>query len=242
MVKLNSSSMFLKDPINVWGEETSVSLAELAVRTHAPPMTFSRSGNVVAWVDFESATPNYDVDNTGTPTSGRSTAYTRNGDFSYLIDGNDSDYTELSMHTNDFHVGKIGNSVMFASAGVDYYILASLYYYDGTNLNAAELKYDRTAKKLYYLNSVPAYVEIAVDECINYTTNFSTFKIVADFSTGKYVKALCFGDEYDLSAHSLYIDGSAIVKHLKSGVKVQGITAGGMQVYLDNMVITENES
>jgi len=242
MVRLIPSTVFMKDPVDVWGKETNVSLAELAVRTHAPPMTFSRSGNIIAWVDFESGTPNYTVSKTGAPTCGRSTAYARNGDFSYIIDGDDSNHLTLGLQTNDFHIGKLGSSVMFSSSGTKYYITTSLYYYDGTDFHAAELKYDRTAEKLYYLNSAAAYVEIADEECLNYQTNFSTFKVVADFSNGKYVRALCFGSEYDLSAYPLYVSNSAVVKHLETRVKVQGITAGGMRVYIDNMTITENES
>jgi hypothetical protein len=146
------------------------------------------------------------------------------------------------MHTDDFHIGgNMGNSVVFASTGTDYYITSSIYYYDGSNFYAAELKYDRNAEKLYYMDSSGAYVEIAALTCLNHINSFSTLKVVADFDDAKYVRAMCFGNEYDLSTHSLYTSGSAIVKHIKAFSEVKGITAGGMQVYIDNMVLTENE-
>lgn len=241
MVKLHSSKMFIKDPVDVWGQETTIGLAEQAVRVQAPPLTFDKRGTVIRWADFESGTPNYYADITGAPTHGRSNTVTCNGDFSYKIDGDDSNYVEVEMHTNDFHVGKVGSSVMFSSSGADYYVENSLYYYDGTNFIAAVLKYDRTAEKLYYLNSALAYIEIAELPCLNYDNCFSTLKVVADFDSGKYIRAICFGNEYDLSDCELYTAASAIAKHLKCSTKAQGITAGGMIVYLDNFILTENE-
>ena len=96
-------------------------------------------------------------------------------------------------------------------------------------------------EKLYYQSGAPAWVEIGDVGCINNRFNFSTMKMVVDIEAGEYVRAICFGKEYDLSGIAIYSAASGIAPHLYCESGIKGTTAGGGTVYIDSMIITENE-
>lgn len=238
-----SGEVLIKDTTDVWGNSVPMGLGELAVRTHAPPIVFDRRGDVLRWVDFESATQKFIASTLGgTPTYNRSNTTATNGSFSYLISGAAAaDSAQVAMQTNDFHVGNIGYSVSLASDDIKYSHRCNIYYYTGSDFYRATLKYDKNTEKLYYLNSSSSYVEIADIPYSANKYNFSTFKVVVDLTNMKYLRAICFGNEYDLSEHTLYSTNSAVTRHIKGSSIITGIDATAFSVYIDNMILTENE-
>ena len=240
-----SGEVLIKDTTDVWGNSVSMGLGELAVRTHAPPITFDRRGDVLRWVDFESSTPNYavyDYPPAGLPVHGRTIARAATGDFSYYATVSNTQYINMQMYTNDFHIGRLGGQALFMSADSTYTIDMAVSVFDGTNLTYAILRYNRNTKKLQYYDDTGTYQDIATVDHRAINQNFSTVKLVADFANAKYVRATVFGSEYDISDKALRVVGNATDAHLFFKTVITGINATPSTVYIDNMILTENES
>ena len=243
MVKLHSSRMFVKDPVDAWGEETTIGLAEHAVRTQAPPLVYDRRGGVIRWVDFESSTPNYEIDKTVGSAFDRSTNTAHAGSFSGKVDvpASASDYCRIIQYINDFHLGKMGLSAQFASADTAFDLHLKLQYHDGVTVHDAELMYKYSTGALFVNTPTGS---VGIDSVDRYASiyNFSTIKVVADFSTDKYVRALMFGNEYDLSAYTIRTAGSASIKHIEPRFEIVGAAGSAATAYVDDIILTENEA
>lgn len=234
--------MFISDPTDVWGNIVPMGLAEHAARTHAPPMTFDRRGDVLRWVDFESATPNYIIDTVGSPTYGRTCDTAANGNFSYKSSlNNNGDSVDILVPINDFHNTKVGVQSVFATASTDlaYYLLIA--YYDGANVYSAWLYYMFDSDIAYIRVAGGASVSIGTIHYFGNIHNFSSMKLVIDINTQKYVRAIVFGTEFDISAYSLYSGADASAKHIMCGVYNKSIGSGVQTSYTDDIIITENE-
>ena len=234
--------MFINDPTDVWGNVVSTGLSEHSLLVRAPPRSFDRRGSVIRWVDFESSSPNYEISKTVNTTFSRSNDVVNHGNFSgkIVLPANANDYCRILQYTNDFHIGNMGYMAMFSSADTFFNLYIKLRYYDGTTVYDAELQYLYSTGALYV--NTPGGV-VAIEAIPRYKSmyNFSTLKLVADFSSGKYIRALMFGKEYDLSAYTIRTAGSGSVKHIESMFEVKGSATAISTVYVDDMVITENE-
>jgi hypothetical protein len=62
MVKLHAASMFIKDPVDVWGKEKNIGLAEHSARRLAPPITsLVEQGNLIYYDGYESGVQKYEL-------------------------------------------------------------------------------------------------------------------------------------------------------------------------------------
>jgi hypothetical protein len=234
--------MFVKDPVDVWGDESTIGLAELAVRTHAPPITSVKEGNVLEWDDFESSTQKYIDYVNGLGTIGRSADYARMGDFSLkCVTGAVVDNYSGAYHfTSNFHVHKIGTQIDFASSGTGYAAYTSITYYDGTNLHMGGLKWTESTGVLSYHGDDGNFHDltpIVLREV--YNVNWGTLKMKVDLSTNKYISAHVFGNVYDLSAYSLYDAADASAKQLRSTNYIKTLAAASKTAYFDNYILLE---
>ena len=232
---------YVKDPVDVWGNTTTIGNAELAVRTHAPPITFDRQGDVLRWADFESATPNYILYPSAASTLTRSTDAAKTGSFSMKYDVCNNGYPNMRIVTNDFHIGRIGGSCAFSSATTSLKIDMKLRYHDGVNMGKAEVRYDTGTQILSYMADGGGYVSLGTLPYNHVITNFSTMKIVADFEKSEYVRLVFFGSEFDLSGITLDSEASALARSLTLEMRIWSEGAGVGVAYVDNMILTGNE-
>jgi hypothetical protein len=245
MVRLIPSQVFVKDPVDVWGKERAMGLAELAVRTHAPAIMYDRRGDVIFWNSFESATDKfYD----GGTNAVRSNDTSRRGDFSLKCTTGAAqwDAAGARYYLTDFHPNTtIGGQTSFASDNVGYDFLMYLQYFDGTTAYAGHMRYDYDTGDLQYWSSAGAWVTFgsALGKYNKALKNWATMKLVIDLQTKKYVRALAFGNEYDLSDHGLQIFASANAAHLyaESTFRTADLLGVAKVGYLDDVIITENE-
>ena len=230
-----------RDTIDVWGQTRPMGNSELSVRVHAPPITFDRRGDVLRWTNFESATPNYMTDDAGAPTHGRTDDTAQTGDFSYKCDVDNGEAVLVKIVTNDFHEGRVGSSTAFSALDSKIRVGNLIFYNKDTKYYTGEIRYNVDTGVLDMLNSGGTYTTIDTVRYGKYIYNFSTFKLVADIETKKYVRAIVFGVEYDLSQHSLKSVGAPSGCYLVSRVTIEGLAAGVNTAYIDNIVLTENE-
>jgi len=248
MVRFRPSTVFVKDPVDVWGKEETMGLSELAVRTHAPPLAYDRRGDVIFWDDFESPTAKFTSSVAGAGTVIRSNTVAKIGDFSAKCTTGtvQNQYAGTQYSITDFHLGKIGVQTSFASNDSDYEVKLINAYYDGTNYHMAYIKYVFGDEKLYYQSAIGPVVwtEIAADvEYRALTQNWSTIKVVFDLSNYEFVRLLAFGNEYDLSGYSMPSDASVANPYLYTSVEFHKLDVAAIARvgYIDNIILTENE-
>lgn len=237
--------MFISDPIDVWGSITTMGLSELATRMQAPPMTFIRSGNVLRYVDFESATPNYQTTTTGSPTHGRSTDVACHGSHSYKAASTGSnDTVDLSIILNDFHTTKIGLQAKFSTASTGVHIYLEFRYYDGSDLYTAGIRYRPVAPPstgYVQYNSVAHGYDTFLFNTPHYLSiyNISTVKLTIDLANLTYTKTDIFGTEHSMG-QAIPSSSNSAAKHLEAITRLN-LMSNGNTAYIDSIILTENE-
>lgn len=247
MVRLIPSTVFMKDPVDKWGKEKTIGLAEQAVRTHAPPIPYDRRGNVLFWEGFESATMKGKKYGAAGSTVERSTDTAKFGDFSIkcvttavanVMAGRE--YYISDLHDNE----NVGIQATFTSAETTKYSIGlDISYHDRTHLHAASIRWDKDTGNVTYVNSAGSYTLLqAVPTFHPDIVNWGTMKLVVDFSSGKYIRALIFGGEYDMSAIS-YQKTASVVGYKVAAIRIYVSTteAAIKTGYFDNFILTENE-
>lgn len=247
MVKLNSPHVFLKDPVDKWGEEKTIGLAEHAVRAHAPPIPYDRRGSVLFWEDFESPTMKGKKYGAAGATVNRSVDTAKFGDFSlkcvttavaHELSGRE--YYISDLHDNE----QVGIQATFTSAETTKYAIGlDISYYDRTHLHAASIRWDKDTGNVTYVDSTGSYATLqAVPTFHPDLVNWGTMKLVVDFSSGNYIRALIFGSEYDLSGIA-YQTTASVVGYKVAAIRIYIATTEAVVKtgYFDNFLLTEGE-
>ena len=197
-----SGTVFVKDPVDVWGKEQTIGLAEHAVRTKATSSPYDRRGTLIYWDDFESPSSRYFSETKlySNGTVARSTDNPKFGDFCLKLTtgSTTNDWVRIYYSVNDFHVGKIGAQFSFATQATHALVCLTMEYYDGSKVWTARLDYNLSTDMLRYYGDDGAYHDLIT---VPYYKGFagelipySTIKLVADFDNKKYVRSLLFGE------------------------------------------------
>ena len=243
MVKLQSSKMFVKDPIDVWGQETSIGPAEQALRTQFP-YVYNRSGNVIYWDDFESPTVKPHTQVTGAGTCNRTCDKSLFGDFSMkFVTGNvAANICSAKYHLNNFRSGKLGMLAHLMTPDVQVTYALTLYYYDGTTAHIGRILVDVSDGKVYYGYPAPT---THIDTISWYTSGtvdlFVPIKLVADISKGVFDNLYIARNKIDMSSYSLYTAASGIKQSMIAEIEIATKANASYTAYMDNVIITDNE-
>ena len=232
---------YVRDAADARGNTFMIGLAELASRIHAPPITFDRRGDVLRWEDFESSTPHYEIDTDGTPEYGRSADVSTNNSFSYKTYLTVGDRVSILLQTADFSSTRFGHRVQFSSSGRHSVVTLYSMWFDGVTRTTAAIKYTLSNGMVEIRDENGNFVSIGMAPAYRDITNFSTLKMVADVAGGHYLRALAMGQEFDISDYGVERAPDATEKYLLTNTMVQGTVAYTDTVYLDNIIITENE-
>ena len=218
-------------------------LAEHAARLLSPVM-FNRSGTVFYIDDFERTellwTKTGDVG--GDVVISTASAYT--GYKSCKISTADAAnkyekiYKRFFFPTNQ----QIGLSFTFQLENSPDYILSTIEAGDETNAYKAEIKIDRKNKKLQYLDSDGNYQDIVTGLTIAEDWFFfHFFKLIIDLKTGKYIKLIFDSAEYDLSSYFLRAWDLEDEVVMIPTIYLMSRAAGISSIYVDNIILTNNE-
>ena len=246
MVKLNSSSVFVRDPIDAWGKELSIGPAEQAIRTQLP-YVFHRGGNVLYWDNFESPTIKPILECGGGGSCARSSTYAQFGDFSmkFTTGATSGNYCMLRYYMSHFREGKVGvtAAVWGGSFGAANWRLG-IAYFDGTTEHSGTVKLDRSNDKVYYLDTGLVYQEASTVSFYDSASfpYFTPIKLVIDIENDVYDAAYVSWDKIDLSSHDLYTVSSSLKRHLELSVFYSTDENVDHTVYVDNVIITDMEA
>jgi len=239
---IQGGSVIIADFEDMWGNVTNMGLGEHAIRIKAPPMFYDKRGNVIRYLDFESGTPNYMTLKLGTATIQRSTEMALTGNFSLKMDNPVyPDYSNIRIKTNDFHEKTVGMQTVFTATDKNGYIELYISHYSGTLRTRFRLRYNFNTGLLFIYSDDHAPYYIVSTLVRHFESNlFTTLKLTGDCSTGMYKNLQIFGSNFDISSISAETAMNATAKQLFVTFGYY-YSIGATTLYIDNLIITENE-
>lgn len=245
MARKTMSKVFMADPVDILGKETTIGLAEHAARTKAPPYVLEKSGNVVFWDDYESSTLKADVSVVGAGTVNRSNDYSQFGELSMKLEtgavaGNSC---SVRYQLSGKITGKLGVLASVRIVNPNTYLHVHAYKYDGTNVTRAIIKINIADGKVYCGYPAPTtYVGTAKLNIDSSSRQFVPMKVVVDLDNLAYGRVLVGNSELDLSGNVISSSASGIDPHLLCYISFFTNAGFSYVSYIDHVIVTEKES
>ncbi len=221
-----------------------VEIAELAARLGSP-ITFDRRGRVLWYDTFERGLGAWVLAEVGAGSVPHLTTDTcRTAGVAVKIEPGSfvGDISRMS-HFQPYPVlGKFGNELSFSLADSYCRVHLQVYVYTGSQFLRAEARYDRPAQKLEYRDSAGTWQTLASGLLIYpEITLFHTLKLVVDFENAKYSRVVFNGTTYNLSSYPIYSGASAVEPQMVTRITGEIASAGAGVIYVDDVIITQNE-
>lgn len=244
MVKLRSSNVYVKDPVDVWGKEHTIGNAELAARLGSP-MIWDKRGNLLWYEGFETALTEFE--NAG-GTTNRTSAYKYSGEFSLLITTAATASSLAGITTVFAHpplLKRIGFETVFTKHDDHEYIYIDISVYDGTTAHYPSFRIDVQNEKLQYYASGTTWTDFAtgvtLEDKYGTVLLWHHLKIVFDVSTGKYVRCILNNTEYDISSYSFHTAADARSPYTRIQAYTSPSINSALTSYFDHFMLTSNE-
>lgn len=219
-------------------------IGELATRLGSPD-TFDRRGNVMWLYSFEDTLKHWYPSSAPAWTGvEQSDEAARSGAFSCkLITPNAAGtYRYIGKYFPLPVPSRIGHEFSYAMYLQIKYIYLETSFMDADGKDQFILRYDRYSKTLAYLNSSNAYTNLAGTPSHNLLYHaWNTIKLVVDYDTKKYVRALLNNFSWDLSAIAGYFDSGVYTPAMWIQIKIENRDTGEHYVYIDDVILTQNE-
>ncbi|MCK5504545.1 MAG: hypothetical protein KAJ10_05255 [Thermodesulfovibrionia bacterium] len=207
--------------------------------------TFDRRGNVIFMDDFEASLFKWRLATVGAGAAGvLASEYARNGSQAARLTAGSglNSYAVIYRYWATPTSTKVGFEASFTThADVDRIVL-DISIYDGTTYNHATAAVS-ISSDLVYISIGPAGTQTLFSSLNLYNFNYSfhTLKVVFDYATGKYVRVIFDDQEADASAYSIETAASAVAHSMFFGVWSVNSKAGNPDIYVDDVIITQNE-
>ena len=256
MVKLHSSSVFVKDPKDVWGKEHTIGNAELAARLGSL-VTFDRRGTVFAYDDFEDSPLKWTPVLTGNVGGGTGQSATLSNELPYRGSGSlklvppdvIGDYVYAYRYFGGVAKNMIGmelNINIYDTLNQKTQILFRVN--TGSRLIHAGIRLQQdTSNGLSFLDNTGA--DPALDSSwTSFDTSFTIatnraypLKFVVDLENEKYVRCIFGGSEIDMSSYTPYAVASGNIQTVNAEAWVINGTTNNVKTYFDDFILTIEE-
>lgn len=221
-----------------------IDLGELAARLGSI-VTFDRRGDVVWFEDFSSGLGAWILGYTVTadkPTW--SSVYARTKGFSCkLATSAVKDYLSYITHYMPIPiVSKIGLEFSFSLSTTNTIVECSLYYYDGTTRAYYAIRYNQADETLEYYGTDSAW-HVFVSDIAPYPReySFNTLKLVVDLNAVEFVRAILNEKEHSMADLVPWNETFDFTPYLQMQIKLENPAAAAKVVYIDDVIITQNE-
>lgn len=217
---------------------------ELAVRLNSIN-TFDRRGNVVLMDDFEAGILRWDNDGAGTNHSETINAgAAKSGTQSLKLTAGEGAggqswiYKYLGVPV----AGKLGAEFSFTVDADTNYISIDFRWLDESKFYRALIKYFPATDKFTYQNSLGATIDLLTSIILRESTKtFHTLKVVIDTDSLEYVRFIIDNQTVDMSGLGLYPDDDLTAASIYLGILHTSAHADVKSIYVDNIIITQNE-
>lgn len=219
-------------------------LAELAVRLGSI-VSFDRRGDVIWLDDFEEGIIKWATEVSGA--AGAVTADTsraRNGAVSVKVVAGLTEGQESGIQKSLPFVAlsPFGFEVSASLPSADFYLRLRLVVYTGTAWYEAAIRYWSPTTTFQYLDSSGVWQNLAPVYGVGAgAAMWNSFKLVADFTTFKYVRFIANGRTYLLTGLALQTGASSTTPSIFVAAKLSAANAVAVSAYLDDVIITQNE-
>ena len=219
-------------------------LGELAVRLGSP-VSHDRRGDVLTYDDFEYGIGKW----FNTPGSlgsswASSNARSRNKQYSGLLQtaGGLGTYEWLYFTWPYPANAKIGNEISISIGSPDLIVDIGFDAYNPPSQRFGAVRYNNTSKTLSYYKSDTTWglLESSFSLSPNYPM-FNVFKVVADLDKGEYKRIIVNNREWDMTGIPLYIAPTVVPGFFRSFLRLTNTTIASSYIYLDDLVLTQNE-
>ena len=219
-------------------------IGELAARLGSVN-TFDRRGNVIWLDDFEDTLKKWDHSSYNSEGDFQHTAEAaRSGSFSAkLLTPTTVDKDTWIVCNRPLPIqSKIGLEYSYAMYLQIKYLYAKLKFGDGDGQYEYQLRYDRYNTTMAYLNSGGTYTDLDgyVSHALLYHS-WNTIKLVVDYENHKYVRALLNSFSWDLKDIAPKFNSGVYTPALYIEARIQNRDAGQHYIYLDDVILTQNE-
>lgn len=237
-------SAFVIDSVDAWERMLSIGNAELAVRLGSP-VSYEQRGRVQFLETFENGWSRWDPSVSGLaaavaldPTCARSGGYS----VKLTAGSNASHFAQIKSYHYVRKATRWGIELSFAPQFQFERIYALLDVRDGEDAWHIGIQFDDDNGKLCVYTGFEAWTAVAdATALFDYPLGWNTMKVVADISTGKYIRAF-FGDaEEDVSDKSLYTYGLGGVHACNLQVRFVGDDGDNDVANVDDIIITSAE-
>ena len=217
---------------------------ELAARTGG--LSFlDRRGNVVFMDDFSNNTNNYYRSSAGAASAmviSATRSFSNDTCMKITAGPGATNYTNVWRTTNQPRSTKLGVEVMYMIDNDDADIMLGISGWTGTEVYDAWIKYDTGTEEISYHNLGGTFTVIGTERNeLEVYKLWTYFKVVIDWSTKCYVRAIVGGTEYPLPNIEFYHTASGLdpMTQLLMHITVNGATT--TDLYADNLIFTQNE-
>ena len=219
-------------------------LGELAARLGSI-VTFDRRGDVVWLDDFESGVGKWLPVTSGVGAGVVvSNSYARNGLYSCeLTAGTTMAQVATIQRVLPYPVlSRMGFECSFAFDSNLAEIYLTFDMFDGASQHIAEVRYDYVNKKLQYRDSDNNWQDIATSLDLRQSYYpFWVWKLVVDFANEEYVRLVLNETEHKLDGIAYRKTAAGTIASLRPSITNRGAAAANAVVYVDDVIITQNE-
>ena len=226
---------------HVYGE---VDNGELAVRLKSP-VSYDRRGNVVWMDDFEDNINKWTQTHVGAGGSIElSTEAARNGASSCkLITPSDTTlFASIQHGCGMLGLSNYGVELNYAHQVTGSRLILTMGRYDGAINHYGVIDITQATGVLRIYDQITAaYVTLDTLSVLSEPEVWHTLKLVIDMRTNMYVRAMFNETTYDLSDYGLLAQVIATSPHIAWNIKLSTLDAGNEHVYIDDVIVTQNE-
>lgn len=218
-------------------------MAELAVRLGSINRS-DRRGRVIDFDDFEGPLLKWHIVNVGDAYSIFSSLSAKSGTQSILmcVGGAGDTPTYIARGTTLVGSKRIGVEIAYTFPSSTAHLILQLTYTDDVIVYDAQIKLDFATRKVSYMDEDEHFQEIAdIPVPSGWKFLYYPIKFVVDFETGKYVRLMYGGVEYDLSAYNIHSDDPGAIPAI--GFYIHWIRIGGAlsNIWVDDYILTMEE-
>jgi hypothetical protein len=234
---------FVLDSEDQWGDVLRVGNAELAARLGSP-VTYDWRGQVLYLNTFERGygAMRPAMSGTGASVSVVPELAMTGGYCVKLVGGsNVATYAQVKIYISGPPSGRIGGMARFAPDGTSkgFAILVTLVTDGFVYVGGVRINLD--TDDIEYVSESPTYTKFADVSLYKIKQYWYGLKVVCDFTTKKYVRAMFGRTEWDLSAIDLVKGVAATEEYLTGACEVHSRSGYNDTVYVDQFVLTVGE-
>jgi hypothetical protein len=235
------------DPDDIFGVSGTIGLGELAARLGST-MNFDRRGQLVWYDDFEASILKWNVVTSGIGASAAlsgANAFLKSQAVKLIAGSTVSSLVMIEKHIALQAAARVGLecAIGYNATLQPTQVTIQIDFYNNSVQHAAQVTWDIGLSKIWLMTGYNTdWVAIASNvPALAQNLMYTKFKLVADFSTGKYVRLMYGSTSIDISAYDIPTTGTADPTNLRMSITNIGAPGINCECWVDDVTLTYRE-